>query len=105
MKLAPKTTLAEVGMPYKTTAQHCEAQQHAELNTKISTPQPPPPPPPHPVHTTLRLHSGTFLVEGPGKSRKKYPIKVISFFVSDEVPSAAMPPQALQLEPRRVSIE
>ena len=25
--------------------------------------------------------------------------------VSDEVPSAAMPPQALQLEPRRVSIE
>ena len=27
------------------------------------------------------------------------------FFVSYEVPSAAMPPQALQLEPRRASIE
>ena len=27
------------------------------------------------------------------------------FFVSDEVPSAAMPPQAQQLEPRRVRVE
>ena len=33
-----------------------------------------------------------------------YPIEVISFLlVSNEVPSVAMPPKALQLEPRLVS--
>ena len=70
--------------------------------------------------------SGTFLVEGPGKSRKnkreKFPrlagafcvlvayqllhrSRSSHFFVSDQIPSAVMPPQALRLEPRRVTIE